>query len=129
VHLTVTAAARTRGATWLGTLLLATAAPALAAQAQPFSIDDITELVRSGVSDARILELARRDCLLFELDTQSDADLRASGASATLVRGLRTACYAGAALEATSDPAGMPIWSVGAGSERLLGGPRFCAAG
>jgi len=110
VHVKVMSAVRTRGATWLATLLLAAAPPALAAQAQPFSIDDITELVRSGVSDARILELARRDCLLFELDTQSDADLRASGASATLVRGLRTACYAGAALEVTSDPAGMPIW-------------------
>ncbi len=110
MHLTVTAAARTRGATWLATLVLAAAPPALAAQAQPFSIDDITELVRSGVSDARILELARRDCLLFELDRQSDANLRAGGASAALVRSLRTACYAGAWLEVTSEPPGIAIW-------------------
>ena len=92
-------------------LLLVASPAALVAQAQPFSIGDIEELVARGVSDVRIVQLARRDCLLFKLDATSEQRLQATRrASAALLRGLRTACYAGAALEVTSDPTGLEVW-------------------
>ena len=95
----------------LAGLLLVTSCGRLIAQAQPFSIGDIEDLLGSAVSEVRILQLVRRDCLLFKLDAKSEQRLRdTAGASAAFIRGLRTVCFAGAALEVTSEPAGLEVW-------------------
>lgn len=95
----------------LASWLLAISPLSVGAQAQPLSALDIEQLLESGVSDLRIAQLARRHCLLFKLDAVMTQRLKAApGASAALLEGLRTACYAGAALEVTSDAAGLEVW-------------------
>ena len=95
----------------LAGLLLLTSSGRLIAQTKPFSLGDVEDLLGSGVSEVRILQLARRDCLLFKIDARSERRLRdAAGASVAFIRGLRTVCFAGAALEVTSDLPGLEVW-------------------
>jgi hypothetical protein len=95
----------------LGAVLWVVGAARLVAQGQPFSVLDVQQLIESGVSDVRVVQLARRDCLLFKLDAATERRLEAiEGVTAVLIRGLRTACYAGAALEVTSEPEGLEVW-------------------
>ena len=95
----------------LAGLLLLTSSGRLIAQTKPFSLGDVEDLLGSGVSEVRILQLARRDCLLFKIDARSERRLRdTAGASVAFIRGLRTVCFAGAALEVTSDLPGLEVW-------------------
>ena len=86
---------RLPGASLLILSLLAAAQPA-ALQAQerpPYSLDQLVELVRSGVfSDDRIIELSGRSCLAFRLDQTAVSRLLTAGAKEGLVDGLKGVC-------------------------------------
>lgn len=72
------------------------AGPVGTAQAQnrqPYSLDQLIEIIESGVfSDSRILFLVRENCLGFQLDDEAALRLQRAGASAGLVSALRDQC-------------------------------------
>ncbi len=72
--------------------LLAAGVSGLQAQEErpPFTLDQLTQMVESGVfSDQRILFLVREACLGFRLDDEAAGKLRVSGASEGLIANLR----------------------------------------
>jgi hypothetical protein len=62
------------------------------AQVKPYGLHDITELLKGGVSGARILALAERSCVTFEITPDIEEVLRFAGADAVLVAALRSVC-------------------------------------
>lgn len=58
------------------------------AQPHPLALEDVVQLVRAQVSPARILELARENCLAFAMDAAATARLREAGAEPEVIRGL-----------------------------------------
>lgn len=75
--------------------LIAAAHPAAlpAQERPPYSLDQVVELVRSGVFSAdRIIELTGRSCLAFRVDETAVSRLLAAGANQGLVERLRDVC-------------------------------------
>ena len=67
-------------------------APSIAQTGTAYSLDDITEFVKGGLTSASILSRARNSCINFRV-TQSASDrLRAAGADKDLLAGLRSVC-------------------------------------
>jgi hypothetical protein len=74
-------------------LLGAAARPArLAAQGDPYTLQDVQLWISSGVKPARMLRLAQARCLAFRMDAGTEAELRAAGAGEVLLEGLRSVC-------------------------------------
>lgn len=62
-----------------------------AQEREPYSIDQIIELIQSGVfSDTRIVMLAERSCIDFRVDDEAARRLSNANASAALIAGLRS---------------------------------------
>jgi hypothetical protein len=62
-----------------------------AQEREPYSIDQLIELLESGVfSDERIEMLARRSCIDFRVDDEAARRLSAVGASSSLIASLRS---------------------------------------
>jgi hypothetical protein len=67
-----------------------------AQERQPYSIDQIIELIDSGVfAETRILMLVRESCIGFRLDEDATRRLSGAGASAELIGGFRDVCVRG----------------------------------
>jgi hypothetical protein len=64
----------------------------LAQQGRPYSLDDVKILIQGGLPAASILQRVKQNCLLFTLDDPAVAELRAAGATAELIDGLRPVC-------------------------------------
>jgi TM2 domain-containing membrane protein YozV len=71
---------------------------------KPYSLEDLTELVRNGVRTSRVLELVRADCISFRMDDKTETRLRRSGADAELLAGLRSVCQAGSSAAPAASP-------------------------
>ena len=80
----------------LGLLSLGRSAGLLGQERQqrpPFKLDQLVELVESGVfPDERIVFLANQSCLGFRLDESAQARLREAGATDRLIASLRGVC-------------------------------------
>lgn len=77
----------------LGLLLFLGATGTAAAQAaKPRSLGDVVSLVRSGVSNGRIVDLVNRDCISFTMDSDAERRLTTAGAASTVVQALRSTC-------------------------------------
>lgn len=64
-----------------------------AQERQPYSIDQIIELLQSGVfSETRIEMLVRRSCIDFRVDEEAARRLAAANATASLIATLRDVC-------------------------------------
>ncbi len=64
-----------------------------AQEREPYSIDQLVELLESGVfSDERIEMLVRRSCIDFRVDDEAARRLSAAGASSSLIASLRSQC-------------------------------------
>jgi hypothetical protein len=62
-----------------------------AQEREPYSIDQIIELIESDVfSDTRIVMLAERSCIDFRVDDEAAQQLLSAGASSVLIAGLRS---------------------------------------
>lgn len=72
----------------LAVILCAHTNPA-AAQQRGFTLAELEELLRSEVSSTRVLLLAQQRCIHFQPDDSALAVLRAAGATAELLEGLR----------------------------------------
>ena len=98
----------------LAAIALALTAPAAAAQdateVQPYSLDEIVDLVSSKVPNKKVIAYAKSDCIGFAVDDDAVGRLRRAGADAALIEGLRGACTGGAAMAAApvSKPAAPP---------------------
>jgi tetratricopeptide (TPR) repeat protein len=64
----------------------------LRAQNTPYTLAELVGHVRAQLSEVRILALARQRCLGFTMGSRAADQLREAGASAQLVRDLRTVC-------------------------------------
>jgi hypothetical protein len=87
--------ARRRIAASCGALALALAIPCSEARAQgrPFTLDDLLEIVRSGViAESRIVALVGQRCIAFTADEQHLGRLGAVGASESVLTAVRGAC-------------------------------------
>jgi hypothetical protein len=74
-------------------LLLPVALPSAArAQANPYTLDQVVELVGSGLPAARVLEMVRGKCIAFAMEPGTEMQLRNAGGSAELMQGLRGIC-------------------------------------
>jgi|GEM_PF-527658 len=60
---------------------------------KPYSLEDVTAMVSNNVATARILDLARRTCVSFRMDDQTETKLRRVGADPDLLTGLRNVCF------------------------------------
>ncbi len=65
------------------------------AQSLAYSMEDMEGLIESGVTPQRIVELAMRSCLAFELDAASIGRLQRAGATPALLASLREVCSPG----------------------------------
>jgi hypothetical protein len=84
--------------------LVSVASQTAAAQAKPYSLDDVIEFVKGDVAAASILSRVRGACINFKV-TDAVADrLRGQGAGENLVDGLRSVCYKGSAKEVDTPP-------------------------
>jgi hypothetical protein len=64
----------------------------LAAQANPYALEDVQLWIESGVKPARVLGMVRTRCIGFRMDATAESVLRGAGASAELLNGLRGVC-------------------------------------
>jgi hypothetical protein len=64
-----------------------------AAQAKPYSLDQVATLLRGGVSQSYILDQVRPNCVSFRVDEAAVTVLRESGADEAFVSSLRQVCY------------------------------------
>src|SRR5438105_13670500 len=82
-----------------GLALLCILAQPAAAQAKPYTLDDVMAFLSGGVGATTILSRTRASCINFKV-TESIADrLRGQGASDDLIEGLRSVCYKGSSKE------------------------------
>ncbi len=80
-----------RAALAVGALALIFAAP-LNAQAKGYTLDDILGLLRRSVPSARVLSLAKANCVTFIVTDDVATRLTKAGATPTLMEGLRGVC-------------------------------------
>jgi hypothetical protein len=67
-----------------------------AQERQPYSVDQIIELIESGVfSETRILMLVKESCIGFRFDEEAARRISEAGGSAELIGGLREVCPSG----------------------------------
>jgi hypothetical protein len=67
-----------------------------AQERQPYSIDQIIELIDSGLfTETRILALVRESCIGFRLDEEATRRISETGGSAEFIGGLRDVCSRG----------------------------------
>lgn len=59
---------------------------------KPLLVEEVSGLLRSGVSSKRILDIARERCLAFTLEPSALAALRAAGATEQLLVSLNSVC-------------------------------------
>lgn len=83
-----------RNAKWtlFALLILAMVSKSVQAQAKPYSLHDITELLKGGVPSARILDLAQKSCITFELTPDMSEVVKSAGGDAVLIAALRSVC-------------------------------------
>lgn len=72
---------------------------AASAQAKPFSLEQVTTLLRGGVQRAYILELVRPSCVAFEMTPENERSLRDGGADESFVGALKGFCIREGAAE------------------------------
>ena len=75
--------------------LLALPHPLPSQERPPVTLEQIEELLAARLAPGVILRMAGADCLAFRVDEDAERRLRAAGANAELVAGLREACYRG----------------------------------
>lgn len=73
-------------------LLLMTMGFPAAAQLPPVTLDEVTHLVRSQVPASRIASIARERCFAFTWIEETQAELRAAGATPDALAVVRTTC-------------------------------------
>jgi hypothetical protein len=76
----------------------------ISAQSRAYSIDDIIEFVKGGLSSSAILAKTKVSCIDFRVTSESAARLRAAGAGDDLVGRLISNCYKGEAAEVQITP-------------------------
>lgn len=85
--------------------LISVASQTAAAQAKPYSLDDIIEFVKGDVASTSILSRVRGACINFKVSDAVVDRLRNQGASESLISGLRSVCYKGSSKEVDTPPA------------------------
>ena len=60
---------------------------------QPYSVNEVLELVRSGTRPQVILRLVNESCLRFSLDSAAADRLLTAHATRAVVAGLRSVCH------------------------------------
>ncbi|MEO8879785.1 MAG: S1C family serine protease [Gemmatimonadaceae bacterium] len=80
-----------RAALLAGVFAFVLSAP-LAAQAKGYSLDDILGLLRRHVSSARVLSLAKSNCVTFVVSDDVDTRIKRAGGTQSLVDGLKQVC-------------------------------------
>jgi len=79
-------------------LMISLPLSSLAAQRSGYSLTEIDELLKGGVSPEHILAIAQRNCLSFRVNSENDNRLREAGATPVLVTALGTVCRVGLAV-------------------------------
>jgi len=90
----------------LGIFALATAAEA---QSTGRSLQDIIDLLAGRVTQSRVAQRAKEDCIAFPMDADAESKLTNAGASRELIASLRASCFTGAILEVISEPTGADL--------------------
>ena len=74
-------------------LVLATPLAEARAQGEPFTMEQLDEIVRSGaIAESRVVTIVTERCIAFPADGESMRRLRASGASESVLAAVRDAC-------------------------------------
>jgi hypothetical protein len=74
-------------------LFFSTFAPArVRGQQQPFTLEQVVELLKGRVSEGRILDLIRADCIAFSATAEANTRLEAAGASPDFLQSLKAIC-------------------------------------
>lgn len=93
-----------------------------AAQVRAYDLDAIVRLVSAGVG-AGVIERVKTSCVSFPLDAAAESRLRVAGADSAVMNAVRSACYAGSAIEVNTDQPGAGVWIAG----RLVGKSPYSA--
>jgi hypothetical protein len=78
-------------------ILFASLAEIANAQSKAYTLEDISDLLRGGVPSGRVLKLAQKACISFEITPAAATAIRSTGGDDVLVAALRSVCYVGAA--------------------------------
>jgi len=100
-------------------VLLALPHPGSSQERVPFTLEQIEELLAAHLAPSVILQMAGADCVAFKVDEGVEGRLRAAGASAALITGLRGVCYRGPEPERRAVPETPPTTASPASSLRL----------
>lgn len=104
------------------TALVAFAPVQLSAQVRAYDLDAIVRLLGAGVG-AGVIERVKTVCISFPMDSSAENRLRVAGADSAVMNAVRSACYAGSAVEVNTDQPGAGVWIAG----RLVGKSPYSA--
>ena len=76
----------------LGVFALGCVAISTAAQGKPYSLDDLTGLLKKKVASTRVLTLAKQNCISFNMNSFSENALKKAGGTNDLITGLNSVC-------------------------------------
>lgn len=80
-----------------------TVARQVGAQAKAYQLEDVLQLVASGINTQRIADKVKLNCIDFPVDQPVERRLLKAGGDSALIAMLQGACYGGSTLEVYSD--------------------------